>query len=173
MISRRFFLKALVTAAVYYPLKGVCAYQAPERKLNMYNIHTGERLSTVYSSSGGYDPNAIDQINYFLRCHYTNEVVPIDTKVIDLLCDVKDTFGVNKEITIISGYRSSLYNKLLRSLGRNVSKKSMHLKGCAIDFTIEGIDNVKLARIAKSFKAGGVGRYPEFVHIDVGKIRYW
>jgi len=173
MISRRFFLKALVTAAVYYPIKDVYAYQTPDRILNMYNIHTGERLSAAYSSSGVYDQDAIDRINYFLRCHYTNEVIPIDIKVIDLLCDVKDMFGRNKEITIISGYRSSIYNRLLRSLGRNVSKKSMHLKGRAIDFTIEGIDNRKLTRSAKTFKAGGVGRYPEFVHIDIGKIRYW
>jgi len=173
MISRRFFLKALVTAAVYYPFKHVYAYQVPDRILNMYNIHTGERLSAVYHSSGVYDPHAINQINYFLRCHYTNEVIPMDIKVINLLCDVKDVVGENKEITIISGYRSSIYNRLLRSLGRNVSKKSMHLKGRAIDFTIEGIDNGKLAQIAKTFKSGGVGRYPEFVHIDVGKIRYW
>jgi len=173
MISRRTFIKALLAAAVYYPFKGVYAYQNPDRILNMYNIHTDERLRAVYYSSGVYDHDAIDRINYFLRCHYTNEILPIDIKVIDLLCDIKDRCGRNKEITIISGYRSSIYNRLLRSLGRNVSKKSMHLKGCAIDFTIEGIDNRKLARIAKSFKAGGVGRYPEFVHIDIGKIRYW
>jgi len=173
MISRRFFLKALVTAAVYHPIKGVYAYQNHDRILKMYNIHTDESLHVNYSSSGVYDQDAIDRINYFLRCHYTNEVLPIDIKVIDLLCDIKNRYGRNKEITIISGYRSSIYNRLLRSLGRNVSKKSMHLKGRAIDFTIEGIDNRKLARIAKSFKAGGVGRYPEFVHIDIGKIRYW
>ena len=173
MISRRFFLKALVTAAVYYPLRGVYAYQTPDRMLNMYNIHTGERLSTVYASSGVYDPHAIDQINYFLRCHYTNEIVPIDINVIDLLCDVKDRLGGNREITIISGYRSSLYNRILRSLGRNVSRKSMHLKGRAIDFTIEGVSNRRLIGIAKSFKAGGVGKYRDFIHIDTGKVRYW
>ena len=173
MISRRFFLKALVTAAVYYPLRGVYAYQTPDRMLNMYNIHTGERLSTVYSSSGVYDPHAIDQINYFLRCHYTNEVVSIDMNVIDLLCDIKDRLGGNREITVISGYRSSLYNRLLRKLGRNVSKKSMHIKGRAIDFTIEGVSNRRLVSIAQSFQAGGVGKYRDFIHIDTGKVRYW
>ena len=173
MISRRTFIKALLTAAVYYPFKGVYAYQNTDRILKMYNIHTDERIHVDYSSSGTYDPDAINRINYFLRCHYTNEIRPIDIKVIDLLCDIKDRCGQNKEIKIISGYRSSIYNRLLRSLGRNVSKKSMHLKGRAIDFMIEGIDNRKLARIAKSFKAGGVGKYPEFVHIDIGKIRYW
>ena len=173
MISRRTFIKAFLAAAVYYPFKGVYAYQNPDRVLKMYNIHTDERFHEVYSSSGVYDPDAIDRINYFLRCHYTNKILPIDIKVIDLLCDIKNRCGRNKEITIISGYRSSIYNRLLRSLGRNVSKRSMHLKGRAIDFTIEGVDNRKLAAIAKSFKAGGVGKYSEFVHIDVGKIRYW
>ena len=173
MISRRFFLKALVTAAVYYPLKGVYAHQTPERMLNIYNIHTNERFSAVYSSSGVYDQDAINRINYFLRCHYTNEIVPIDIKVINLLCDIKDKCGRNREITIISGYRSPVYNNLLRRQGHHVSKHSLHLEGRAIDFTIEGISNRKLARIAKTFKAGGVGKYPEFIHIDDGDVRYW
>jgi uncharacterized protein YcbK (DUF882 family) len=99
--------------------------------------------------------------------------MPIDIKVIDLLCDIKDRCGRNKEITIISGYRSSLYNGLLRRQGRNVSRNSLHLEGRAIDFTIEGVSKRKLVYIAKSFKAGGVGKYPEFVHIDVGDLRYW
>jgi uncharacterized protein YcbK (DUF882 family) len=173
MISRRFFLKALLATAAYYPFKGVYAYQKPDRILKMYNIHTYEKLSVVYFSSGVHDPDAINRINYFLRCHYTNEVVPIDINVIDLLCDIKDRCGVNKEITIISGYRSSLYNRLLRRNGRHVSKNSMHLEGRAIDFSIEGVSNRRLVRIAKSLKAGGVGRYPEFIHIDTGKVRYW
>jgi uncharacterized protein YcbK (DUF882 family) len=173
MISRRTFIKALITAAVYYPFKGVYAYQNSDRILKMYNIHTDERLHVAYSSSGVYDPDAIDRINYFLRCHYTNEVLPIDIKVIDLLCDIKDRCGRHKEITIISGYRSTLYNSFLRRHGRHVSKNSMHLEGRAIDFSIEGVNNRKLVRIAKSFQAGGVGRYPEFIHIDTGKVRYW
>lgn len=173
MVTRRFFLKALLTTAVYYPFKGLYAYQGQDRILQMYNIHTNERLNTVYFTSGIYNPDAIDRINYFLRCHYTNIVIPIDIKVIDLLCDIKDICGLNKEITIISGYRSPIYNRYLRRHGRNVSKNSLHLKGIAIDFTIEGVENRKLACLAKSFKAGGVGEYPEFVHIDTGRVRYW
>ena len=173
MISRRIFLKTLLTAAVCYPFKNVFAYQNKDRILNMYNIHTDESFYAVYSSSGVYDPDAIDRINYFLRCHYTNEIMPIDIKVIDLLCDIKDRCGRNREITIISGYRSSLYNNYLRRQGRKVSKNSLHLEGRAIDFTIEGISNKKITYIAKSFMAGGVGKYPEFVHIDVGDLRCW
>ena len=173
MISRRVFIKTLITAAVCYPFKSVFAYHNKDRVLNMYNIHTDERLSEVYSSSGICDQDAIDRINYFLRCHYTDEIVPIDIQVIDLLCDIKDICGRNREITIISGYRSREYNNLLRSQGHNVSKNSLHIEGRAIDFTIEGISNRKLARIAKTFKEGGVGKYSEFVHIDDGDVRYW
>lgn len=144
-----------------------------EKVLNMYNIHTGENLNIKYYSSGTYDRDAIDKINYFLRCHYTNEVKEIDMNVLDLLCDIKDVAGKNKEVQIISGYRSSAYNEFLIRLGRNVSKNSLHLHGLAIDFSIDGISNSELSRIAKSFAAGGVGRYPEFVHVDVGRVRYW
>jgi uncharacterized protein YcbK (DUF882 family) len=173
MISRRKFLKALVVAAAAYPFKNVLASQKPERILNMYNIHTNESLNIKYCSSGIYDTDAIDKINYFLRCHYTNEVKTIDIRVLDLLCDIKDIIDKDREIKIISGYRSPAYNQFLINQGRNVSKNSLHLKGLAIDFSIREVNNGKLSRIAKNFAAGGVGRYPEFVHIDVGRVRYW
>ncbi|OGW38088.1 MAG: hypothetical protein A2Y97_00185 [Nitrospirae bacterium RBG_13_39_12] len=172
-MSRRIFLKALLTGITFYPFKNVLAYQKSKRVLNMYNIHTDEKLNVHYYSSGFYNPEAINKINYFLRCHFTDEIKEIDIRVLDLLCDIKDAVDKNGEINIISGYRSPVYNDFLIRNGRNVSKNSLHLKGLAIDFTINGVSNNKLTRIAKSFSAGGVGKYPEFVHIDVGRSRYW
>ncbi len=173
MISRRNFLKAMVATAIIYPFKNVSASQKSERILNMYNIHTDESLNIKYYSSGIYDREAIDKINYFLRCHYTNEVKAMDIGVLDMLCDIKDIVGKDREVQIISGYRSLAYNEFLRSHGSKVSKNSLHLSGLAIDFSIEGVNNDELSRIARSFATGGVGKYPEFVHIDVGRIRYW
>lgn len=192
MISRRIFFKALIAGSAFIPFKNVFAskniennlplpfisregkQEFPHEKiLNMYNIHTDERLNITYFSSGVYDRDALDKINYFLRCHYTNEVKEIDIRLIDLLHDIQDIIGKNKEVQIISGYRSILYNQFLISQGRNVNRNSLHLQGLAIDFAIEGISNDKLSQIAKSFAAGGVGKYPEFVHIDVGRARYW
>jgi uncharacterized protein YcbK (DUF882 family) len=197
MISRRNFLRALVAGTAFYPFRNAFAsisnppsplpdgrQAGPFRKagkggftgeriLKMYNIHTGESLNIKYYSSGNYDLKALDEINYFLRCHYTNEVKDIDISVLDLLCDIKDLVDKEKEIKIISGYRSLAYNEFLISQGRNVSKNTLHLQGLAIDFSIEGVSNKGLSRIAKSFSAGGVGKYPEFVHIDVGRVRYW
>jgi uncharacterized protein YcbK (DUF882 family) len=173
MISRRNFLKAAVTLAGAYPFRKVLASPKMERSLKLYNIHTSENLYTKYYESGMYINNALHEINYLLRCHYSNEITPIDTSLLDLLCDIKDIFGKDKEVHIISGYRSHAYNEYLRSMGRKVVQNSLHLYGLAIDFSITGVSISELSSAAKSFSAGGVGKYPEFVHIDVGRIRYW
>jgi uncharacterized protein YcbK (DUF882 family) len=180
MISRRYFLK--------YTVASVCSFQlgnlqnvfastslenSKEKTLKLYNNHTGERLHTCYWIDGNYDQEEISRINYFLRCHYENAVKPISIKVIDFLCEIKNCFARGKEINIISGYRSPEYNEHLRSLGRHVAEGSLHLDGLAIDFVIPGIRTEKLAKAAMQFQAGGVGLYPEFVHIDVGRVRRW
>jgi uncharacterized protein YcbK (DUF882 family) len=116
MISRRSFLRGVLGAAGAYSLGGLISAKTaasagadgnPEKVLSLHNIHTGERLSTRYCAHGRYDDNELGRIHYILRCHYSNVVKPISLKVIDLLCDVKDRLAPDKEITIISGYRSS------------------------------------------------------------------
>ncbi len=173
MTTRRFFLKTLALVALSGYTKNVFGLDKRDRALNLYNIHTGERLDIRYCSSGTYDQDALTKINYLLRCHYTNEVKPIDVRVIDLLCDIKDDIGKDKEVLVISGYRSHKYNEYLRETGRGVVQNSLHLEGRAIDFHIPRMDNNKLAMLAKTFYAGGVGKYPDFVHIDTGRVRYW
>ena len=173
MITRRNFLQAIAAASVFYPFRKVLASDNTERRLSLYNIHTDESLDITYFSAGRYDFEALGRINQLLRCHYNNEVKPIDIGVLDLLCDVKNRIGTDKEIQIISGYRSPEYNDYLRSIGRNVAKNSFHMKGIAIDFSIKGFNMSSLSTTAKSFLAGGVGLYPEFVHIDTGPVRYW
>jgi len=173
MITRRNFLQAMAAAAVFYPLRSVIASDTAERRLNLYNIHTDESLDITYFSEGRYDFEALGRINHLLRCHYNNQVKPMDIRVLDLLCDVKNRLGTDKEIQIISGYRSPEYNDYLRSMGRNVAKNSFHMKGIAIDFSIKGFNVSALSSAAKSSLSGGVGQYPEFVHIDTGPVRYW
>ncbi len=163
----------MAAASVLYPFGKVFGSVKAERHLSLYNIHTDESLDISYFSAGSYDFEALDKINYLLRCHYNNTVKPIDIGVLDLLCDVKNRIGADKEIQIISGYRSPEYNDYLRGIGRNVAKNSYHMKGVAIDFSIHGFSMGSLSQAAKSFLAGGVGRYAEFVHIDTGPVRYW
>ncbi|MDI6801659.1 MAG: DUF882 domain-containing protein [Thermodesulfovibrionales bacterium] len=173
MISRRSFLKVLAAGAAVYPFKNAMAAKKNEKILNLHNTHTGENLEIKYCISGAYDHEALNEINYFLRCHYANEIKTLDVKLLDLLSEIQNIAGKDKQAQIISGYRSVAYNEYLRGIGKGVSKNSLHLQGLAIDFTISGVSNHELFRIAKSFAAGGVGLYPEFVHIDTGRIRYW
>ncbi len=173
MITRRNFLKTMAALSVFYPFRKVFASSSEDRNLSLYNIHTDERLDITYFSGGRYDYEALGRINHLLRCHYNNRVKPIDRAVLDLLCDVKNRIGTDKEIQIVSGYRSPEYNDYLRSRGRNVAKNSYHMQGVAIDFSIQGFSMSSLSQIAQTFLVGGVGQYADFVHIDTGPIRYW
>jgi len=173
MITRRNFLKTITAVALAGSAENVLALDEKDRVLNLHNIHTGEKLDIKYCSSGAYDSDAINEINHLMRCHYNNEIKPIDIRTIDLLCDVKDIIGSDKELLIISGYRSRAYNEHLRKSGRGVVCNSLHLTGRAIDFRIPKFDTSRLAAIAKTFHAGGVGKYQDFIHIDNGRVRYW
>lgn len=180
MISRRTLLKAFLAAAALRPARKALAAPetrtAPEARdgfLALYNIHTEETLAATYRVGRTYDPKALDAINRLLRCHYTNEVKPVDVGVLDLLCGIKDRYGAERQIHVISGYRSPAYNALLRKQGHHVAGGSYHLRGLAVDFALPGVGNHELFLAARSFSAGGVGNYPEFVHIDVGPVRSW
>jgi len=177
IISRRNFLKIIAAGVAAYPFNDVFASpklaSKTKRTLNMHNIPTGETLEITYYSSGKYDPDALNEINWFFRCHNTGKVHEIDIRLLDLLYKIKNTAGKICQAQIISGYRSPVYNEYLLSIGRRVSPNSLHMQGLAIDFTIHGISNSRIARIARSFAAGGVGLYSRFVHIDTGKVRYW
>lgn len=174
MISRRNFMKATVAGILsFYTNKKAYAGFYEERILNMHNIHTKENLNIKYFDSGTYIPDALQRINNFLRCHFTNEIKDIDIRLLDLLSKIQRMFGLDRQFHVVSGYRSLEYNEYLRSIGRRVSKNSLHLLGLAVDIFIPGINNSELFSMAKTFEAGGVGLYPEFVHIDTGRKRYW
>lgn len=174
MMTRRAFLQSLLAAALLSRIdNGEAAVRRPGRVLDLYNTHTGESLRVRYSGAGIRDPEAIEQLSNLLRCHYTNEVKPIEPALLNLLCSIGDAAAAWGPVHIISGYRSPEYNEHLRSQSRRVAKDSYHLEGLAIDFSIPGVRTTKLAKLARTRGAGGVGRYPNFVHIDLGPVRSW
>ncbi|MDG4475131.1 YcbK family protein [Thiovibrio frasassiensis] len=179
--SRRSFLKAslLTTLAFLHPGTTQASFlpkKQPSGRLNLYNIHTGEKLNTTYRDPDGtYNPQAINELNRLLRCHHTNEQHPIDLQTLDFLDQVNTQLGSTNEIHVISGFRSPKYNDYLISKGHKVAKHSLHLEGRAIDIRIPGTALSTLQRTALSFRLGGVGYYPseDFVHIDSGSFRTW
>jgi uncharacterized protein YcbK (DUF882 family) len=76
---------------------------------------------------------------------------------------------------VISGYRSLSTNANLRAHTTGVAENSLHTVGRAIDIRLPGRDLRSLRTAAADLKGGGVGYYPksDFVHVDIGRVRYW
>lgn len=146
--------------------------QETERKLNLYNIHTGESFKdTFWAPDQGYNPEAIIEINQFMRDWRCNSVTDICPQLLDLMSNIYEKVGGKNPIQIICGYRTPKTNRRLHGASR-----SKHLTGHAVDFNVPGVRLSHLRKAALSFKAGGVGYYPKshFVHVDIrDRPAYW
>ena len=179
-ISRRRFLTLGSIAALggMFPCKVFASstgMSLPERSLAFYNTHTGEQLKTVYWVQGNYIEDSLGEINHILRDPLNNEIKNIDTGLLDLLFALRNKLETEQPFDVISGYRSPKTNAFLRAHSAGVAEHSLHLVGKAIDIRTPGRDLAALRKTAVALKSGGVGYYPksDFVHVDVGRVRYW
>jgi len=185
MMDRREFLQfgvkcaTLAAAAVLAPdsLLAAIRRSAVPKSLSLYNPHTGESLGITYAENGIYLPDALDEINYMLRDYRTGEVKTIDPGLVDLLYAISRRMELTPRhpLHVVSGYRSPETNAMLRKRSRRVAKNSYHVKGQAVDFRVPHRHLSQLRKAALNLRAGGVGYYPRahFLHIDVGRFRYW
>lgn len=190
--TRRGFLKASAIAAmallpparalaklntITEAVKPISFYKPDEtdKSLSFHNLHTEETLRKTYFSKGRYIPKVLSDINYILRDFRSGDVRPIDIKLLDLLYDIKRRLGAKEPFLIISGYRSPATNRYLREHSSGVACKSMHMFGKAVDIRLPSVALETLHKTAIALRRGGVGYYPEsdFVHVDVGSVRYW
>ncbi len=147
-----------------------------EYRLRLYHTHTGERIDIVYRNGDNYLPEALAQLDHFLRDHRTGEVHHYSPGVFDLLVDLTAQVGhPGAEYQIICGYRTPWSNNFLRSHSAGVAEHSLHMQAEAIDVRLPGTTTEELRNAALSLHRGGVGYYPrsEFVHVDVGRVRQW
>lgn len=179
-ISRRRFIKlgALATLAIMSPCPSFAARGeplSPERSLSFYNLHTEESLKTVYWAKGRYLSEALADIEHILRDHRAGKTKPIDTRLLDLLYGIAMELEAGEPFHIISGYRCPKTNALLHTHGRGTAKDSLHMYGKAVDIQLPDCRLALLRRVAMNLRGGGVGYYPHsnFVHVDVGRVRYW
>ncbi|MBM3517248.1 MAG: DUF882 domain-containing protein [Alphaproteobacteria bacterium] len=172
---RGFLLLGLASvAALAIPQPAEAAKRA-RKTLSFYNTHTGEWLRTEYAAKGRYVPEALREIDHFLRDHRTDEVHRIDPKLLDVLHALRLKLDSSEPFHVISGYRSPKTNAMLARQDGAVARRSQHVLGRAVDFRMPGRTLRTVRRAAMSLKAGGVGYYPRsrFVHVDVGRVRFW
>jgi uncharacterized protein YcbK (DUF882 family) len=183
-IDRRSFIRNFIgtaglaaAAATLAPASALAMLAAPARprRLKFYNLHTSEQLDVVYFERGRYLPQALAEIDYILRDYRQNVTKPMSPALLDLVVAIRRKLHTDAEVEIISGYRTPETNAMLAARSDGVAHHSLHMDGLALDWRVPGRTLDQLHRVALAIRGGGVGYYPasDFVHTDVGRVRYW
>ncbi len=145
-----------------------------EKKLSFYNTHTGESIKNVVFWAGNYIGENLTLINKLFRDHRTGDIAKIDLKLLHLLHLLHHKLDVAAPFHLISGFRSRATNAMLHERSDGVARQSQHTLGKAADIALPGVRSLRdIRRAAKMLGLGGVGYYSQFVHVDVGRVRYW
>jgi uncharacterized protein YcbK (DUF882 family) len=167
-----------VSAAQLAPALTAATLAPRAYRLRFYHTHTNERLDVVYRRGDNYLPEALAELDHYLRDHRTGEVHHFDPHLFDLLYDL--TASVNDsggEIDVVCGYRTPWSNEFLRNRAPHtgVALHSLHMQAEAIDIRLPGISTRVVRDAALRLERGGVGYYRDsnFVHVDLGRVRRW
>jgi uncharacterized protein YcbK (DUF882 family) len=176
--TRRSFLASMAVAGLgMVKVPRLLRAMEPSRSVSFHHLHTGERLTTEYFAQGEYLPNALAQVNHVLRDWRTNEIHAMDPALLDLLNELHQVSGSKHAFEVICGYRCPSTNAMLARNSEQVSPRSLHLKGQAIDIRLPDVPLSRLRDLALGMHRGGVGYYPapssNFVHVDTGRVRSW
>ncbi len=174
-LLRAFAATTVMAAPTYANAFGFLKGAGDIRRLKMYSGRTGERIETIYWIDGEYIPEALSEINRFMRDWRTGSTIKIDTRTIDIMAASHNMLNTETPYLMLSGYRSPKTNSMLRSRSRGVARNSLHMKGQAADLRLQGRSVSQIARAAVACSAGGVGKYSgsNFVHMDCGPVRVW
>lgn len=154
------------------PRAGFALPSAP-RRLDLKNAATHETFNGPYRDADGPIPNAMADLQVFLRDFHADKLGPVSVATLDFLADVMHAVGERKA-TVLSAYRTPATNAMLRGRYYGVAEKSQHLLGKAVDITFDG-KIAKAEHAALAMARGGVGWYPDshFIHLDSGPVRHW
>jgi uncharacterized protein YcbK (DUF882 family) len=167
---------SLIVLSFVFPIayaSDVVQPSSPEYRLRFYHTHTREYLDVIYRRGDTYQPEALGQLDHYLRDHRTGEMRHFDPRLFDLLHDLTLTLNdAGGEIDVICGYRTPWSNEFLRtrSAHTGVARHSLHMQAEAIDIRLPGIATSAVRDAALHLQRGGVGYYrsSDFVHVDVG-----
>lgn len=150
-------------------------FETAHRSLKLRNLHTGETANVTYWEQGEYLIDGLADIYLLMRDHRQNTIAPIDIRLLDQLHQVQLKLDCNREIMMVSGYRSPSTNKQLREHSNGVAKHSLHMSGKAMDFRIPGLNLRHVHKATLASSVGGVGYYSRggYIHMDTGRKRHW
>ena len=130
--------------------------------------------ATYWTAAAGYNRDEYLNICWLMRDMQADRVFPMNHGLLDILCGVQTWLarnGADAPLRIHSGYRTPKTNQ--RTEGAALD--SRHIVGRAVDISVTGVSNVRLAGMASVLGRGGTGLYPgrNFVHVDTGDERIW
>lgn len=183
-IPRRSFLtaggaavSALALPTILTVPRSALADTGETRWVKLYQPHTGESFEGEYRIDGRVPADARRTLNWFLRDHHTDIATSMDFGTLDLVYRLQGLYrrarGHTPTVNIHSAYRTRSTNDNLLSEGAALN--SYHLRGQAVDVSVQGYGIYILANFAQRVGAGGLGVYwrGNFVHVDTGPARFW
>jgi zinc D-Ala-D-Ala carboxypeptidase len=100
-----------------------------------------------------------------VACRGTGEV-RISIKLLDHLDSLRRLLA--RPLTTLSVYRSQYHNARVGG-----APMSLHVQGMAADIAIVGRDKKLIESLAQQVGFTGFGYYRTFLHIDLGRPRWW
>ncbi|HEX5035614.1 MAG TPA: DUF882 domain-containing protein [bacterium] len=163
----------LAIGAVGLPARS-SAVERGDGRITFYTYYLKENETVRYRDGDKYLPQGLEAAKRLFRSRDSEAVLPIDPRLLEIIDRIEDHFGV-RQVEVISGYRSTAFNKELKATGHAVANESFHTKGMAADIHLDEIDEKTLRDYALSLGLGGVGYYAslDFVHVDAGPVRTW
>lgn len=170
-----FAATAITAAPAQAGLLGFLRNSGDTRRLRMYSGRTGEAIDMIYYANGRYIDEAVREVSYFMRDWRENKAIRIDHRTLDIMAASHRLLDVDEPYLLLSGYRTSRTNDMLRRRSGGVARRSLHLTGQAADLRLKSRSVNQIARAAQACSAGGVGKYfrSNFVHMDCGPVRSW
>lgn len=144
-------------------------------ELSLVHGHGGQSLRVRYRRpDGGYDPAAIAKIDDFFRSRGDSEKTRVSLRLVEAIDFLQDRHRPTRTL-LMSGYRSGEYNAAIIARGGQAARSSMHTEGLASDLHFDGVDQRALWLDVRELECCGAGYYASssFVHLDVGKPRFW
>ena len=135
----------------------------------------GEAFSGRYrTAEGDYDTAALAAIGRVFGAPFGAGYSKMSLRLVEYLDYLQDRLNPEGRITIVSGYRSPVYNTRIRQQGALAAKASLHQYGMAADLVLEGVPSKTVWETVQELSFGGAGYYHgKTVHVDTGPARSW